>query len=108
MIAMFIGVSAAVYYSWVAPAIERSRRHKRSKRTKRAAAGNGSPTLPTSPYTDNKALDTPDLGQEETSHDAIFVKDEPSGGLSPPMPIYTFDKKGRFSTCTQDGIWWVV
>ncbi|KAI0702321.1 hypothetical protein BC835DRAFT_1411145 [Cytidiella melzeri] len=112
LFAMTVGVTTVVYYSILAPRLAR----KRQLRADRAAYYANSPTSSNdvySPYLDKNAtggLISPQLAEEKNMFAEVFVKEDDSRemSLSPPLPAYAADKRGRFSTATQDGIWWVV
>lgn len=111
--AMTIGISAAVYYSWVAPcfARRRLRRHLRSKHQKPQPMESPSldtekPGSPTSTTSSDQWGDSPlaSLSRKEKETDI-------EANLPAPAPVYFFPKRFRFSTSTQDGreaVWWFV
>ncbi|KAI0094089.1 hypothetical protein BDY19DRAFT_902751 [Irpex rosettiformis] len=105
--AMCIAVVTALYFSLIAPRIARPRKQEAER-----AVIDQTPPSSYSPYLDNDPdrLSTPPLAQEKSMYAEMFVKEGDSRemSLSPPMPAYAADKRGRFSTATQDGIWWVV
>jgi hypothetical protein len=108
LITMSIGVAAAIHYSYIAPCLARRRQRKLER-----ASYDDSPTLAQacSPYLDKNPgeLASPQLAEENNMYANLFVKEDSREiSLSPPAPTYAADKRGRLSTLTQDGIWWVV
>ena len=110
---MSIGLSAAVWYSWVAPYIARKRAHQRLRRIQTAAA---TPVFAESPDLEAGKKEIhedpwPTPSSQESlskSHDKENLGREHEEELQPPAPAYIFQKKFRFSTSTQDGVWWFV
>ena len=105
IVAMIIGLTTAVYYAWIAPCIERQKRKRalrtfhEKRRTMAAQAGQqgvGSPR-------------TLDEAESSICKEDVSVDEKAAGeGLTPPAPVYMFPKRFRFSTSTQDGVWWFV
>ena len=111
LLAMTIGLSAAVWYSWVAPAIARKRAAQQLRRVKAAISKPvfaGTPDLEEGkkdddPWDPSPSLDSLSKRGNKESPDADHDQ-----SLRPPMPAYISHKKFRFSTSTQDGVWWFV
>ncbi|KAI0340183.1 hypothetical protein BDW22DRAFT_1431209 [Trametopsis cervina] len=105
------GVASAIYYSVLAPHMAQ-RRRRRAEEAGNTTVDSASPGSIYSPYLDHTAqgLITPNLAEEKNMYAEMFVKEDDSRDmcLTPPAPIYAMDKRGRLSTSTQDGIWWVV
>lgn len=106
MIAMIIGVTTAVYYAWMAPCIDRQKRKRalrkfqEKRRVMAEKAG--------SPGSEDR-LRTPEEAENSLcKEDLTFDEKAADEGLTPPAPVYVFPQKFRFSTSTQDGVWWFV
>lgn len=116
LMAMVIGLLAAIYYSWGAPLIARQRLRRQLRK---AAQEPTTPMTPdcTSPYADSeKGLESPDPEDDPWEIPASIKsfseeKADLDAPLTPPAPVHFFPKRFRFSTATQDGkeaVWWFV
>lgn len=106
MIAMIIGVTTAVYYAWMAPCIDRQKRkralRKFQEKRRVLAERAGSPRSGDRPKNLEEAEDS--MCKEDMTFEEKAADEE----LTPPAPVYMFPQKFRFSTSTQDGVWWFV
>ncbi|KAJ3555996.1 hypothetical protein NM688_g2269 [Phlebia brevispora] len=101
LIAMTVGVSTAVYYAWIAPCIDRQRLRRALRRYHQEKSEQAHMTS-----SESETEDDPEKAQSCYS----IAKDEEllNEKLAPPAPAYLFPKRLRFSTATQDGVWWFV
>ena len=111
LMAMIIGLSAAVYYSWIAPWCART---KLQRQLRKAAKRRPADELSETPDLEKNLVRETDNRRAyyEPSESMASLHHQEHGDveeeLRPPALVYLFHKKFRFSTSTQDGVWWFV